>query len=235
MDYGVRAVLPRAVDRQREGIGMAAWNQERYYERAAAGAQFPGIAWNAKDSNDAALRRSKDTLVLRDPARRLRVGRSRARGETVVRGGVGMYRYHEPQAIYASLLDLPAGVQQHVRSLRHDAGCGRGPRWRQRCRVRRQQHRRRTTTSSPLSYTWSLTLNQKLPWSMNVELGYVGNKAEQPAATTGIANYNAVPVGAMLNDPDGNENSYRPYRPTGDLNVYRHNRTRTTTRLQLLL
>ena len=87
----------------------------------------------------------------------------------------------------------------------------------------------------PLSYTWSLTLNQKLPWSMNVELGYVGNKNEH-LVNNGIANYNAVPLGAMLNDPNsGNQQLYRPLPAYGDLNVYRHNAYSNYHALQTLL
>ena len=65
----------------------------------------------------------------------------------------------------------------------------------------------------PRTYTWSLTVNQRLPWSMNLELGYVGNR-QQDQANSDVANINAVPLGAMWNDPDGNNNAYRPCAPT---------------------
>jgi hypothetical protein len=69
---------------------------------------------------------------------------------------------------------------------------------------------------------------------MNVELGYVGNKGEN-LLNDGIANINAVPIGAMLSDPDGNNNLYRPYQAYGDLNVYRHNMYSNYHALQALL
>ena len=91
-----------------------------------------------------------------------------------------------------------------------------------------------TTTGSRLGYTWSLNLNQKLPWAMNVELGYVGSRNEN-LLNEGIANVNAIPLGAMINDPGGNEQLYRPYQAYGDLNVYRHDAYTNYHALQALL
>ena len=69
---------------------------------------------------------------------------------------------------------------------------------------------------------------------MNVELGYVGNKNEN-LLNEGIANLNAVPLGAMINDPGGNANAYRPLSAYGDLNVYRHDMYTNYHALQALL
>jgi hypothetical protein len=44
-----------------------------------------------------------------------------------------------------------------------------------------------------------------------------------------------VPFGAMLNDPEGNPNDYRPFRQYGDLNVHRHSLYQNYNALQALL
>ena len=138
---------------------------------------------------------------------------TKGNGETVVRGGVGMYRYHEPQSIYSSLLALGAGMQARSAPAappsRAVEGLGGGA-----LPTSTAPPSTSTTTSSRSAYNWSLTLNQKLPWSMNVELGYVGNKSEN-LLNNGIANINAVPLGAMLNDPNGNQQAYRPLQAYG--------------------
>ena len=73
----------------------------------------------------------------------------------------------------------------------------------------------------PTTYSWSTTVNQKLPWSMMLEVGYVGNKSTD-LMNFDLANYNAVPLGAMLNDPEGDANRYRPFPTYGSFNVFRH-------------
>ena len=65
----------------------------------------------------------------------------------------------------------------------------------------------------PRTQSWSLTLQQRLPFRMMVEAGYVGSKSDR-LLNDGINNLNIVPFGAMLNDPNGDPNLYRPLRGT---------------------
>jgi hypothetical protein len=69
---------------------------------------------------------------------------------------------------------------------------------------------------------------------MNVELGYVGSHNEN-LLNEGIANINAVPLGAMSNDPSGDQQAYRPFSAYGDLNVFRHDAYTNYHALQALL
>jgi hypothetical protein len=69
---------------------------------------------------------------------------------------------------------------------------------------------------------------------MNLELGYVGNKSDH-LMNNGIANYNAVPLGAMYGDPTGDNNAYRPLSAYGDLNVFRHTSYQNYHGIQALL
>ena len=197
------------------GIGMAAWDETKYGDGTG---QFPGIVWNERDSS-VPLSGVKGNWFFVTP----RVGFAwdlKGSGETVVRGGIGMYRYHEPQSIWSNLLEVGAGslVYNAPRDLYLEdieALYGSGN------LVFGNQAMDVNDNKQPLSYNWSLTLNQKLPWSMNVEVGYVGNRQEE-LLNSGISNYNAVPLYAMLDNPNANENLYRPLRAYGDLQVYRH-------------
>src|SRR5262249_52695297 len=67
-------------------------------------------------------------------------------------------------------------------------------------------------------------VNQRLPWSMNLEAGYVGNKSNYQV-NAGAANYNAIPFG-------GGE---RPLPQYGDFNIFRHSSFQNYHGLQALL
>ena len=73
----------------------------------------------------------------------------------------------------------------------------------------------------PRTLSWSLTLDRKLPWSMNLEIGYVGNKSDHQM-NWGLSEYNPVPLGAMLDDPYGNADAYRLMPNYGSLQILRH-------------
>src|SRR6185436_17148937 len=111
-------------------------------------------------------------------------------GETVLRGGVGMYRYKEPQSFYSSLIAFPQG----------QLGASTG-----------------TTTLreiDALGASGSVSFNGNTI-AIDDELGYVGNKGDH-LSNSGVSDINSVPFGAMLNDPNGNANSYRQFPQYGN-------------------
>ena len=76
----------------------------------------------------------------------------------------------------------------------------------------------------PVTYNWSATVNQRLPWSMSLEAGYVGNKTDN-LVNDFVANYNAVPLG-------GGE---RPLPQYGDFQIFRHSSFQNYHAFQSLL
>jgi hypothetical protein len=214
----------------RSGKGMAAWDVTQY-SASAPGSDLPGVVFTAKDSS-VPLSGASGSWFFVTP----RVGGAwdvKGTGETVLRGGIGMYRYKEPQSFYSSLMAFPQGQLSYSTCCATtltdvDALRGSGA----------VSFNGNTIDlndkQQPLNYNWSLSLNQKLPWAMNVELGYVGNKGDN-LRNSGVADINAVPLGAMLNDPNGNANSYRQYPQYGNLQVYLHDLYTNYQSAQVLL
>jgi hypothetical protein len=229
LNYGARFSIFEPWQ-DREGNGIAVWDQSRYAADRAAGLQFPGVTWNARDSSVPVS--GVDTPFFVQP----RIGFAwdvRGNGETVLRGGGGMYLYHDAQQPYDTLIDIGAGVRSYFRTgggftIKDLEGLGGGD------IVFGGSALDTTDDSQSRTYNWSLTVNQKLPYSMNIELGYVGNKSDH-LMNNGVANINAVPIGAMFNDPAGNNDAYRPLQGYGNLNVFRHTMFQNYHGIQALL
>ncbi len=91
-----------------------------------------------------------------------------------------------------------------------------------------------TDNRQPRTQSWSFTVQRRLPYQMTIEAGYVGSKSDR-LLNDGINNLNNVPLGAMLNDPTGDPNNYRPYREFGGLPVSQHTHYQNYNALQMLL
>jgi hypothetical protein len=152
-------------------------------------------------------------------------------GATVVRGGFGVYRYPDPPSFYGDMIDLAYGVRRYTAyftTLRALEDLGEGE------VIFGGFAVDKADDQQPRTLSWSLTLDRRLPWSTSLEIGYVGSKSDHQM-NGGLSEYNAVPLGAMLNDPYGDPNAYRPLPNYGNLGIYRHSSYLNYHALQALL
>ena len=76
----------------------------------------------------------------------------------------------------------------------------------------------------PTTYSWSLTLSHRLPSATVLEASYVGNSSSHQTVCLNCSiNLNAVPQGAMFGFPLGDDpNNYRPFQSYGSITMVRH-------------
>jgi len=215
LEYGLR-IQHMQPWTARNGIGIATWVPSAYNPNAPS-AELPGILWHAKDKS-VPLAGWQTRALYYSP----RFGFAWdifGKGKTVIRGGYGMFYYHDPQ-LAADAMDMPAGVRSTtvccgLTMAGIDATATQGSLAFGGTAVDGRDDRQ------PRTQSYSFTISQRLPSRTLLEVSYVGNKSDN-LINTGFQNINRVPIGAMLNDPGGDTNAYRPLRNYQDLNVPSH-------------
>ncbi len=91
-----------------------------------------------------------------------------------------------------------------------------------------------TDNRQPRTQSWSFTVQRRLPYQMTIEAGYVGSKSDR-LLNDGINNLNNVPLGAMINDPTGDPNNYRPLPGVRRPSDSQHTHYQNYNALQMLL
>ena len=182
--------------------GLAVWDPAVYVNNASSTIPFDGVQWHAINSKiPMSGFPSKPIFPLP------RFGAAYdifGDGKTVVRGGVGLYRY---QLAYNSVSGASFNDPVGVESLGTTWGCCVG--W------------NNFTAFSPSSgvlgsgsgqtglmqlgdertpYTWTynLTIDQRLPGRSVLEIQYTGNKSNDEMLKSSLSNLNNIPVGAFF-------------------------------------
>ncbi len=218
-------------------FGLAQFNPAHYNNAPSAVGQNTGVSWH-KQNSSIPLAGTTDAFLYYSP----RFGAAFdvfGNGHTIVRGGYGKYRAYD--SVQSN--SYTASAQTSIGSVAWSCGWNdplcpsyedidthaQGP------AVFGQGIPAGTLAApntidtvnpkdheQPLVSTYSVTIDQKLPWRMNIEGSYVGNSSQyfQPQI-----NVNAIPIGAMINSTCAAgatvtvscQQQYRPYQNYQDI------------------
>jgi len=155
------------------------------------------------------------------------------RGNTVIRGGAGVFRYvGETDVSIAATSNPPLMFDTYL-------CCGLELRDIEAIDPTQDPQKATLSVMEPLAdkvpttLSLSFTLSHRLPAATVLEASYVGNNSRHQRITSG-SNINAVPEGAMFGFPLGDDdNSYRPFLNYGSINMIRHSLSQNYNSLQV--
>lgn len=223
LDYGMRFDhLGPWVDQK--GTGLAVWDPSKYSNDPAQVLNLTGIQWRAKDGS-IPTSGTPGRLLFYSP----RFGMAWdifGTGKTVLRGGWGMYRFHDEQNVQAAALSITQGSYDYC-------ACN-GITFPQIGNISAAfavpggiTVLDKNDTQQPLTTTYSFTISRRLPWQSLFEVSYVGNQSKyQNNWNAGLYNINAIPLGAEIApgkwSASGNDPAFRPLANYQNLSVARH-------------
>jgi hypothetical protein len=242
LDYGLRLDHLGPWD-DNNGNGAAVFNPAAYNPNIAGGGEtLTGFEWHKIDPS-IPIGGTSSRLLFYDP----RFGGAFdifGTGKTVLRGGFGMYRYHDEQNVQAGALGLPQGAYAFSppnppsgpQTFPYIATFAGNTSYVLPGSITALDPK---DNEQPLTMSYSFTISQRMPWASTAEASYVGNRARDLSNNgSSVGNLNILQAGtlfsssnlALFGDSNGvvttnspNVNALYPYNLYGSIHEIEHN------------
>ncbi|HBY62124.1 MAG TPA: carboxypeptidase regulatory-like domain-containing protein, partial [Solibacterales bacterium] len=212
LDFGLR-LSHLGPWRDTRGSGFAVFDRARYSNNPADVNKLTGIVWNQLDTS-IPLSGAPSRALFYNP----RFGMAWdifGNGQTVMRGGWGVYRFHDEQNVVAGALGITQGsfgyttptavTFQEIGAIQASFVAPGG------VTVLDKNDNRQPTTRS-----YSFTISQKMPFKSLLEVAYVGNESYHLSNwNNGFGGLNLLPAGTLFRTP-GQFTSDNNYAPNAD-------------------